>query len=200
MRKLVMMMAMVAAAASPLHAQDAFDTRFIRGEGTVLSLSAISGDWLVHSGFTQQLYGAELERGMLGARFAFGNVQGAGEQHTALAGGLDFAVRLPGIPVNLTVAGEYSQAEVGDATIRRVAAPVTLSNAAVLVFDGFWLHPVLAFGGVAHRTEIVETTTGVMKYAAAGLEVGRGPVSVRGQLQHNVSSPQQANMALRFRF
>jgi hypothetical protein len=200
MRMLLITAALVITAATPMHAQS-FDIRNIRGEGTVLSVTRTMGDWLVNSAFTQEMNGAELEHGMLGARFSFGNVLAAGERHSALAGGADYALRLPSIPVLLTIGAEYAQADLGEGlSVKEVSAPIHLSSAAALVFDSFWIHPIIVFGGTLHRTEIVDVKTGAKKYAATGIEIGRGGVSMRGHLQHNVSAPQQANLSLRFRF
>jgi hypothetical protein len=47
---------------------------------------------------------------------------------------------------------------------------------------------------------MVETETGFKKFAAAGIELGHGPMSLRGSLQHHVKSPQQGNVSIRYRF
>jgi hypothetical protein len=192
--------AMIAVAAAPLQAQDAFGTRSNR-QGTAVSLTMSGGDWLVAPGYSEEMYRVELDRGPLGMRVGFGDVISAGESYSALTGGADFALGLPSIPVNLTIGAQFSQAEVaGDMKIRQFGAPVHLSNAAVLMFDHFWVHPIVAFGGFAHRTEMVETETGFKKFAAAGIELGHGPMSLRGSLQHHVKSPQQGNVSIRYRF
>ncbi|HSJ23741.1 MAG TPA: hypothetical protein VK929_03585 [Longimicrobiales bacterium] len=201
MRTFIMTAAMMAAVAAPMQAQDAFDTRAIRGEGTVMAVSMIAGDWLVNNAFTQEMYGVAVERGMAGAHFAWGNVLAAGDPHRAMSGGVDFAVAVPRVPLDLTVGAGFAQAQVAeDVTLREFGAPIHLSSSTVLVFDSFWVHPLLAIGAIVHRTEFDETTTGVKQYAATGLEIGRGPASLRAHLEHNISAPQQANLALRFRF
>lgn len=199
MRTILVVTAMLAVAA-PLQAQNSFDLRSNR-EGTTLSLTMSSGDWLVAGGYSQEMYGLELDRGPLGVRFSYGDVLSAGDHFSALTGGADLSVQVFSLPVNFTVGAQFSQADVaGDVTIRQIGAPIHLSNAAVLMFDSFWVHPIIVFGGFAHRTEIVDTQTGVKKYAAAGVELGSGPMSVRGSLQHHISAPQQANVSLRVRF
>jgi hypothetical protein len=192
--------AAVLAVAAPLQAQDSFDTRSNR-QGTTLSLTMSSGDWLVAGGYSQEMYGMELDRGALGVRFIYGHVMSAGDYFGAMTGGAELAIPVFSLPVNFTIGAQYSQAEVGDdMRIRQVGAPIHLSTSTVLVFDSFWVHPVVAFGGFAHRTEMGETQSGLKRYAAAGMELGFGAMSVRGNLQHHNSAPQQANVSLRLRF
>lgn len=201
MRRTLIAAALLAAVATPTQAQEAFGTRSNRGPETTVSLTMSGGDWLVAKGYSLEMWGVEVDRGPLGLRFGYGDVLNGGDEFNALTGGAELALGLPSMPVNFTIGGQYSQADVpGDEKIRQVGAPVHLSNSAVLMFDSFWVHPIIVLGGFAHRTDNGETTSGVHRYAAAGVELGHGAMSVRGSLQHHISVPQQANVSLRVRF
>jgi hypothetical protein len=59
----------------------------------------------------------------------------------ALADGADVAIKMPAVPVLLTVGREYAQADMGDdETLKQIPAPFHLSSAAILVCDGCWLY------------------------------------------------------------
>lgn len=203
MRRIAAIAVLGIALARPAEAQQpagAFEIRTIRPAGLAVGVNRTVGDWIAAEGFSIEAHGVDAAWGPLSAQAAAGRVTRAGARHDAVLAAADVAFGMRVLPIMVTIGGEFTRARISaDTTITRIAAPVTVANSAVLVFQPFWVHPIIAAGVAVHRTDAGDAETGIESYGAAGVEIGAGPVSLRAELRHRFTARQQAQISLRIR-
>jgi hypothetical protein len=205
MRVILTAVTLLVVTAVHVSAQDAFGTRRMRATGAALGVTVLRGEWLPAYVWSEAVYeiegyAVEAEYRRFALRAAFGDVRPGSESADALGVGGDMAIPLSHLPVSLVAGVEYQRARFADGTLTAASLPVYLVSDHALDFGGFWIYPMVALGTVVHRTGMADHVTGVRPYAATGLEVGVGPVSVGARLQHLVEAPQSIAAGVKFRF
>jgi hypothetical protein len=203
-RALLVAAALAASVGGPVHAQDAFDLREMRGSSTMVGASIYRGDWLPgyvwsSAPFKAETFAVEAEYRGLGMRAGGGRTVLNERSSATLLVAADYALRVPRSPLVLVAGASYQQAELAEGRLAIFSAPVYVANNAAIDFGGLWVHPILALGAHLHKSGVDDPESGIRKYAMSGVEVGVGGISVRGRLQHHVTAQQMLDVALRVR-